>query len=286
MKSQEQVLRFISQNEFPDKEDWNSVLAWCKEHYGGGKAHKALRPISKCNFKQFQQWLDNGIAVGDIVKVGNILGIVGGYGYDQSFLSNIVLDSNIIVKKTWVNPSDVVLASNDEKQTIIDLMNQQHVKYSISLSRLVESYIPKDGEFVRIIQNKKTILGIYEKEDDGDYYCYGVISNRRFTGMRIFPANGSSIEKATKIDIERIKKTLATSGLEWNAESKKIVSAAHIRSRKGGYFWYVSERFMPESDKDTYSQLCNEKFECGNYFHSYKECFDFCMQIKNLRRKK
>lgn len=284
MKSQEQVLRYISQNSFPDKEDWSNVLAWCKVHYGGGKAHKALKPIGNSTYAQFMTWLDNGITVGDIVKVNGVLGIVGGYGVERSFLSNIVTDGELTTQKTWVKSKGIVQASDEEKHEVFDLMKKQKVQYSVSLSRLIDRYVPDNGDFVRIMQGKKVVLGIYHSQIDNQYSFHGIVSRNRFTGERLFSVDEVSLEKASKMETERINAALAVSGLVWLSESKKIVEAIGNRAKKGDYFWYMSERLMPESDRDMYNQRCDEKFQCGNYFRSFKECYEFCMKVKALRK--
>lgn len=284
MKSQEQVLRYISQNSFPNKDDWRNVLAWCKGHYGGGKAHKALKPIGNSTYAQFMTWRDNGIAVGDIVKVDDFFGIVGGYGAECSFLSNIIVNGELITQKTWVKSKDIIPATDDEQQEVFNLMKKQKVQYSVSLSRLVDTYIPGNGDFVRIMQGKKVMLGIYHSQIDNQYSFHGIVSRNRFTGERLFSVDEVNLVKASKTETERISAALAVSGLVWLPESKKIVEAIGNRAKKGDYFWYMSERLMPESDRDTYNQRCDEKFQCGNYFRSFKECYEFCMKVQVLRK--
>ena len=41
MKTLDQIIRYTSQCRFPD-DDWQKVLAYCRERFKGGKIHKAL----------------------------------------------------------------------------------------------------------------------------------------------------------------------------------------------------------------------------------------------------
>lgn len=285
MKDKEQVLRFISQNEFSDKGDWGKVLDWCREKYGGGKAHKALQPIGKSTYDEFSQWLDNGIAVGDVVKVGNMLGIVGGYSFQKTFLSAIVSDEGeLIQKKVWAKPEKLVLASDDERQAIDKLMEKQGLAFSISISRLSKVYMPENGAFVNISRDKKSVLGIFKEKTDGKYSFYGIVERNKFVRDIEMPIEGVQFEPASKNEIGKIKEALDTSGLCWYSESKMVVEAAAHRVKKGGYYWYMTERLMPESDKDVYNKRCDDRFECGNYFKTFKECYEFCLKVKDLRK--
>lgn len=284
MKSKEQILRYVSQNSFPDKDDWRKVLVWCKKNYGGGKAHKALKPIGSSTFEQFMSWIDDGPAVGDIVKSGETIGILGGYSKDKAFLSNAAFEGRLITKKTWISPESIKNPSEEELQSVKNMIKSQKSRYSVALSRLVAAYLPNDGDFVRILQEKKTILGIYRGEIGDEYSFYGVVSRNKFTGERNFP-NNVTLDAASKTDARKIGDALAASGLQWLPESKKIVEISETRVKRGEYFWYMSERLMPESDMDTYGPRCNERFLSGNYFRSFSKCYEFCMAVKELRKK-
>ena len=56
MKTLDQIIRYTSQCRFPD-DDWQKVLAYCRERFKGGKIHKALSPISESSYDQFVNWL-------------------------------------------------------------------------------------------------------------------------------------------------------------------------------------------------------------------------------------
>lgn len=287
MKNKEQVLRYVSQNEFSDKDDWSRVLDWCRGQYGGGKAHKALQPIGESTYDGFMQWLDNGIAVGDIVRVGDMLGIVGGYSLQKAFLSAIVSDGGVLIqKKIWVKPDKLVLATDDEREAVDKLMTEQKLSFSISMSRLLKAYIPEDGDFVSIIKDKKAILGIFKGKADGRYCLHGIVERGRFVRDTEMPIEGVKIGPASKSEVGKIEEALDTSGLCWYSESKRIVETVAQRAKKGGYYWYMTERLMPESDRDVYNRRSDDRFECGNYFKDFKSCFEFCTKVKALRKEK
>lgn len=283
MKTKEQILRFISQNEFKDKDDWGKVLAWCRDRYGGGKAHKALLPIGQSTYEEFLRWLDDGIAVGDVVKSGDLLGIVGGYSLQKAYLSVIVSDDSLIQKKVWIKPNNIVIASEKEQSIVADLMREQKESFYVPTSRMVRVYVPENGDYVEIVQEKKIVLGIFKERDKTCYLFHGIVERGKFVKEFKLPIDGYELKQASKTEINAINAALDVSGLRWLSESKRVVEAAAQRVKSGGYYWYMTERFMPESDKDMYNKRSDDRFECGNYFKTFKECYEFCLKVKNIR---
>ena len=283
MKAKEQVLRYISQNEFKDKGDWSKVLAWCRDRYGGGKAHKALLPIGQSTYEEFLRWLDDGIAVGDIVKCGDLLGIIGGYSEQKAYLSVIVSDGSLIQKKVWIKPENIVIASEKEQSIVLDLMREQRMSFYVPTSRMVKMYIPENGDYVEIVQGKKVVLGIFKERDKTCYLFHGIVERGKFTKDFKITADSCELKPSSKTEINTVNAALDVSGLRWLSESKRVVEAAAQRVKSGGYYWYMTERFMPESDKDMYNKRSDDRFECGNYFKTFKECYDFCLKVKDIR---
>ena len=286
MKTNEQVLRYISQCEFSN-EDWQKVLSYCRNRFGGGKAHKALNPLpnSQSTYDEFLNWIDNGIGVGDIVRYGHTIGIVGAYTPGYTRLGAYLSFDGQLINDTMEIAKDKIYKANDSE---IALMKQKLIanalEFSVSLSACVKVYQPKGGDIVRITQGNIRTTAIFRSNDGQFNYFYVYIDRDNVIKDKGVLIGSVAMSLPTKSDIQRLLITLAKNKLEWSARLRVLRSVELSRAAKNGRYWYVGDRFSVCSDVDKYTKLHNERHKCGNYFISYQTAILFAQKVQDLRK--
>lgn len=286
MKTKAQILRYISQCYFSD-DDWQKVLAYCRQMFGGGKAHRALRPLpnSQSTYQNFLEWVDNGIGVGDIVRYGHTLGIIGAYTPGCAKLAAYLSFEGDLIDNTIEISKDKIYRANDAE---IALVKQKLVtnglEFLVSMSCCIKTYQPKDGEIVRITKDKYQTTAIFQL-NDGQFNCFYVyVDDGEIARNKRCKIGSISMSAPTKTDIQRLLVSLAKNGLEWLPRHKALRSIEMSRAASGGKYWYLSERFSICSDIDKYTKLHDERHKCGNYFVSYQAAILFAQKVKELRK--
>lgn len=287
MKSKEQVLKYISQCRFPD-EDWECVLDFCKKQYGGGKAHRAISPISDSTYVQFEKWLTNDIAaVGDIVRYGHTIGIVGASTPDCTRLACYFnLNGELIEQSLDIVPSKMFQAFQTDKDKVAIALRKNGVRFSISLAALVAIYKPSCGDIVRIVVGEKASVGIVRSVDSEHIYMYVYVDKKDIQRDIQIKTQDVMIAKSTKTDLRKLQVALNKAGYEWSFANKALVKVNIERVADGERYWYVTERFTVCSDVDRYNKRQHEeRYKVGNYFSSYQAAFLFCQKVLELRKK-
>lgn len=284
MKTKEQVLRYISQCEFDDA-DWQKVLDYCRQNFGGGKAHRSIKPLpnSRSTYAQFLDWIDNGIGVGDIVRYGHTIGIVGAYtpGYAR-MAAYLSIEGNLICNTIEMAKDKIYRANDDEIDMMKGKLMDNAYEFSVSLSCCVKFYQPKDGEIVRVNNGGSSAIAIYHCSDAQcvNFYAYleneNVTQDKKCTNVRMFPS--------TKRDVQRLFSTLTKNKLEWQVRKKELRKVSMVRAAQYGRYWYLSDRFSICSDIDKYTKLHEERFQSGNYFVSYQAAILFAQRVQELRK--
>lgn len=286
MKTKNQIVKYTSQCHFSE-EDWQKVLGYCRERFGGGKAHKALRPISESTYEEFIDWVDNGYGVGDIVRYGHTIGIFGACTPGRSYLSAYLsLDGEIIENELEVSNNKVYKPEPEDEAKIKSILRSNELIFSVSLGCLTKAYKPKNGDFVRISNDTTQTSGIFRISDGEYFYFYVYISSEDivFKDYKV-PVSSVTLSLPTKKDTERIQVALAKNKLEWAARIKVLRSVDNARAKKGGKYWYFSERFSICGDIDMYTKKHNERHDNGNYFCSYDSALLFMQKARELRKK-
>lgn len=286
MKTKDQILRYISQCVFPD-DDWQKVLDYCREKFGGGKAHRAIRPLpnSESTYQQFLEWIDNGIGVGDVVRYGRTLGIIGAYtpGYAR-LAAYLSMDGELIENAIEIAKDKIYKVNEFEEAEIKRKLLSNGLEFSVSMSCCIKAYQPKNGEIVRVTEGKNKTTAIFRKID-GEYVCFYVYVD----GSKVIKdkrCDRSDIEMSapTKTDKNKLEIALANNKLEWSSRYKVLRSLEYSRATKNGRYWYLGDKFSVCSDVDKYTVLHNERYKFGNYFVSYKEAILFSQKVVELRK--
>lgn len=286
MKTKEQILRYISQCEFSD-DDWQKVLAYCRQKFGGGKAHRALKPLpnSISSYSDFIEWIDNGIGVGDIVRYGHTIGIIGAYTPGCARLATYLSFDGELIDNTIEIIKDKIFQAND---TEITLMKQKLIaktlEFSVSMSCCIKTYQPKGGEIVRVAKDKSQTTAIFRSNDGQFNYFYVYVEGDSIIKDKECVVGSIVMSAPTKTDIQRLMVALAKNKLEWLPRRRILRSVEMSRAAKCGRYWYLSDRFSVCSDVDKYTRLHDERYKCGNYFVNYQAAILFAQKVKELRK--
>lgn len=284
MKTKEQVAKYASQCHFSD-EDWQKVLDYCREKFGGGRVRKSQKPLSESTYQQFLQWINYGFAPGEIVHLGNTTGIVYAYTPDYACLAAYLsYDGDLMGQRLEVLPHKIERASDEEKELMMSKLRAKNLRYSISLGCLAPNYQPADGEFVRVTIGESRTTGIFRMSDGSSFYFYAFVSEGKILKDYIIGMKDAVLSKSTKTDMDRLLMTLSQNKLEWGASHKQLRHIDHERAVRGGRYWYLTERFSVCSDVDMYTKKHDERFKNSNYFCSFSAAMLFSSKVLNIRK--
>lgn len=284
MKTKEQIVKYTSQCRFSD-EDWQKVLDYCREHFGGGRIHKSLKPLSQSTFQQFLDWIDNGYGVGDIVRYGHTLGILGAYTPDYTCLAAYLsFEGELIEQKLEIPRYKAIKPTESDKQKIQDILRSMNVKFSVSLACLMKAYQPDNGDIVRVTKGNLQTTGIFRISDNESLYFYVFVQDGNIVKDYSVQIGLVTMSKPTKTDVERLQVALAKNQMEWSARHKILRIVENARAAKGGRYWYLSETFSICSDVDMYTKKHDERHKNGNYFCAYGTAVLFAQKVKSLRK--
>lgn len=286
MKTREQILRYISQCEFQN-DDWQKVLGYCRQRFGGGKAHKALKPLqdSLSTYQEFLDWIDNGVGVGDTVRYGHTIGVVGASTPNLIKLAAYLsFDGEFIENEVTVYKNKVYKANDTEIALMKQKLIANALEFSVSLSRFVKTYQPKDGEIVRVTAGTLQTTAIFHLNDGQFNSFYVYVENHEIIKDKKVGAGEAVMSPPTKTDTQRLLVALAKNKLEWLPRLRALRSVELSRAVKGGRYWYLSDRFSVCSDVDKYTKAHDERHKHGNYFVSYQAAILFMQKVKELRK--
>lgn len=284
MKTKEQIKKYISQCYFSD-EDWQRVLDYCREQTMGGRLYKASKPLSPSTYQQFLDWVDNGYGVGDVVRYGHTLGIIGAYTPEYAYLAvYLSLEDELIEDKLEVRKYKIMKSSDGDKLKMRNLLKLMNVTFSVSSVCLMKTYQPDNGDIVRVTIGDSQTTGIFRVTDGSNLYFYVFVQDGKIIKDYITPVGSITISKPTKTDVERLQVALAKNKVEWSARHKVLRVVENARASKGGRYWYLSELFSVSSDIDMYTKKHNERHKKGNYFCAYGTAVLFAQKVINLRK--
>lgn len=284
MKTQAQIIKYISQNRFPD-EDWADVLAYCREHFGNGKARKASAPISMSTYRQFLDWVDNGIGVGEVVKYENILGIVCAFTPDITSLSPYLSAGGALITNDVQVPSSKIIKGDGVDITKLDeALADKELGYDKLKLKLIKVYTPDDGDFVRVTTNRGKFSAIYKSDDDIYHYFYLVIKGKVMYENKRYKKSNALLSPTTRANNLAILHTLSKNNLKWSAKDKKLNETSERRVPKGSRYYYVTDKFDVVGCIDRYTKTHKRRFDKGNYFGSFAEAYYFRERILEQRK--
>lgn len=296
MKTIEQIAQYTKACAFPD-EDWQRVLNWCKERYGGGKLHRCQVPLSESTYEQFLEWVDNGFGSGDMVKYGNTQGIVGLSTPDYTFLAAYcAMDGSLVVKKSKDQslPDRVLKIDNLNslsrlnKEDEIILAQKAFVKgYKTSCTHglLTPLYTPKKFSWASFKEKRADgkRIGIYLESKGLEYHFLAFYDNGEMKFDCWVDSECTPLKPSTMTEIHDFESALSKAGYSFNAVTNQLVKLP--KRAKNTKYWYVNESFDVRQDVDLFDRASNNRFSARNYFTNYAEAVSFAWEVKKLRDK-
>lgn len=282
MKSVEQTNRYLSSCIFDDV-GWERVLAFCREQYGGGKVHRPKRGCYQASFADFATWFKYMPGQGEVVRYGNVIGMVGKCTpLDYTLCAYIGQNEQLILKDMMVLPHKLTKATLDEESKLKGLMSKNKIAYSVNLAMFVDVCTPDDGDFVIIKQGKSIKRGIFNRSESDNYIFHFVENKEGKIEQTVIPFSECEVELASSKEGLRLLEILSHLGMTWNANSKSFLPVP-AKAVLGGNYWYINDKFYVCQCKDLQTPVHKERYKNGNYFTSYAEALSFLQRLKNLR---
>lgn len=277
MKSKEQVIRYTSRRRFSD-DDWLKVLSYCHDLYGSG-VRKSQRPKSEQTYEGFLDWMENGIADGEVVDVNGDVGLFCDNGDGTYKLLAIQVKNKIVKKESQINIADVKVVDGTE---FYQKMRKSGLQYSVTHAAVFDRKLPTPYTRVSYQTSAGNGVGILCKcvHQYAEFlWCYDIEERLDYK----IPLTDIDFLTFTKDDVRKLDDLMGKCGAVFNRRTMKI-DKAPIRNPEGENYWYLTDFFTLKRDIDNRDRRDDERYKCGNYFTTYEEIFDFYQKIVKIRK--
>lgn len=283
MKTIEQIRRYVALCSFP-KKDWERVLDYCRENYGGGKIHKSKHPISSSTYKKFINWIQNGFGAGDLVSYGKTEGIVNCSTPDKITLAAYYnFDGELVINEMEVLNPDRLEPLNEERSVQFKKsMANNNVQYYVNSGMIDESFIPAKVCCVRI--DGTNDIGWYLGKSDGKYHFAAFIKDGEPRFDCYIPCDEIFLKPGSRRDEIRLFQITSAAGYVYSDRYARFNKA--LKRGLNNVYYYVNDRFLLTLDRDNGTKKHDERYNAGNYFIDPNECALFVEEIRKLREDK
>lgn len=281
MKTPDQIYRHISLCRFSD-EDWRRVKAYCQENEV--RVRKAAFPITDSTYDQFIDWLGNGFGSGDLVRYGNIVGILGdsvpGLTFMPAFLDPegklSLRDLNVREPERLESLDEI--SSEEWRKQFFDSGHDYDIKSGAVLK------IPKlkHGCFYKFSDCTPTNfkMGMFDEYGEDEYKFLAYSDNGKIHTDYSVPINNTPLRLATERDIVRFNNQIDRASLIFNENTGKYMKRP---PRNKSNYWYVDDLFQVCVGKKSDKKIRLERWLVGNYFSDPLEANLFVEKLKKLR---
>lgn len=152
---------------------------------------------------------------------------------------------------------------------------------------LKEEYIPKNGDFVRIVGNIQDYIAIYnvsnyvkQRQNKLSFHALlgktndNLVINDWIFGREVFPA--------TTDEIRKLEAALAEKGKRWNAEKKCIEDLPNWRADINETYFYISSGCSIMTEKECHCYIDGEYHNLGNYFKTKEAAEKVAEKIREI----
>lgn len=152
---------------------------------------------------------------------------------------------------------------------------------------LKEEYVPKNGDFVRIVGNLQDYIAIYNvsnyvKQKQNKLFFHALLGktnenlviNDWIFGREVFPA--------TTGEIRMLEEALAEKGKRWNPDKKCIEDLPNWRADVNEAYFYISADCYIMEDRDQHCYIDDERYKVGNYFKTKEAAEKVASQIREI----
>lgn len=152
-----------------------------------------------------------------------------------------------------------------------------------------EGYMPKNGDFVRLVGGYQECIAIYNVSKESDLYkkqnklfyhaSLGktdekLIINDWMFSREVFPA--------TTNEIRMLEEALAKKGKRWNAEKKCIEALPRWRADINEAYFYISSTCSIMEEKECHCYKDRGRYNVGNYFKTKEAAEKVASQIREI----
>lgn len=273
-KTMEQVARHLALRAYSD-DDWEAIREMFKRRFGK-LPRRAMRPKGEETLQDFEVWMREGLADGDVVRMGEYVGILSDR-VSSRYLSAFRLGKGhiVVAEKIVLDPLEPV--DDDVAESFVSQLREFGYSFRVSMSAVVPiTLVPA---FTRVSYDGKCgIIGGYVNstvrmlvEVDGD----------RLNLDAEYPVFSIDFKNASPREIRLIDRVLLANGLRYDAASRELMKAVS-RVGNGEKFWYINENFGVSAAIEKHTKTQDLRYRNGNYFLSLSSAMDFQKRLAEL----
>lgn len=152
---------------------------------------------------------------------------------------------------------------------------------------LKEEYMPKNGDFVRIVGNLQDYIAIYnvsnyvrQKQNKLFFHALlgktndNLVINDWIFSREVFPA--------TTGEICKLEEALAKKGKRWNAEKKCIEDLPNWRADMNEAYFYISADYDIMKEIEGHCYIDEKRYKVGNYFKTKEAAEKVAEKIQDI----
>lgn len=280
MKTLDQIILHATNCSF-SREDWGKVKEFCFNYENGGHVHKGKTPVSTSSYDDFLNWIEKGFGSGEIVRYGDMIGMIGDNTPDKTYLvAYYDFDRNVIVKEMKVlEPRRLQRATEEEEMGFRKAFFEAGWDYDVKEGRVSAVCTPKINLYYSYgdTNKGKSNVGIYVETKLGKYHFYCFLKDGKILINHWVDINCTPLRPATDKEIMKLQAAMKRKGVMFDPNRGGLLSK--------GKYWYMSDRLEVVMDKDDGKKKRHkDRYQAGNYFLSLESAAEFVKNVKRIMK--
>ena len=150
-----------------------------------------------------------------------------------------------------------------------------------------EEYVPKNGDFVRIVGNFQECIAIYNVESDiwqrqTKLFFHALLGKTDKKLIINDWAYSREVFPATTDEILELEAALAKKGKRWNAEKKCIEDLPKWRADMSEAYFYISSECSIAETIECHCYTDGKRYNVGNYFKTKEAAEKVAEKIQDI----
>lgn len=285
MKTKDQVIRQLKELKFADDE-WNKTLKFLNSV--GIKPKRATKSGAiSCSFDDFMDWYQHGYGSGDIIGYGRTA-IVVSFCFQDSLIycGYFGLDKELLPVEQSFASGDITRCNRLKNEELIEFQtNYLGSEYVTNVAKgvLERKPIPMLGRVYEFLNGGQKFIGyVSGVSDEKVTFCYQY--NQDSLELNVLSVSPCQVFGLVSNTAKLYKEIQDRFGYSWDSKTCQFVLLPQ-RSRKGGVYFYITDRFTVSAAKDGYTMKSDMQYSSGNYFASKIEAEEFLNIILEARKK-
>ena len=285
MKTLAQIRRYVEYCSFPEQ-DWIRILEYCKQRFGSSRIHKTRIPGCASTYDQFIEWEESGIGVGDVVRYGSTVGLVGVSLPDRmKLIAYLDFEGRLVCEDMEVRDRERlnVLDGEQAESFYVRLINEGFC-YNRQINLIEKVYTPKRYEFVCAIEDngETSVTGMYLESEGYRHHLLAAVSNEKMDMDIWVECKYAPLKKMLVKNMKNYYDVVKRAGFTYNARTNRFIPAQ--KRQRNNVYYYLNDRFQVVQDLDNMEGKHNERYESGNYFLDYMCAVLFADKISEMAR--